>query len=390
MPAARKTPLFSPRRAAAFTLLEVLIAVAIFAVCVTALYNGFRVSTRAFAAGRQSAETLQTLRFVMDQLTRDLRGIRFDQDYQRQFRAIEAKILSNQEQIIRDQRAGNPVRLPGIIEVPAEEGKGTYVGLRANFRFLGENKEKTDSIEFTRRMPSEGDFDDAFLGAERVRYFVWNNNLYRRRSKAFEVMQLNPTLWQDLVAAREAMEAARDTARDTNLPFLDYYRLQTQGPLPPQVEPPYPIKFFEPAPVEPQPPELIARNVVEFDLSYGLYNAQEWGEVETWDSDSKQHRTPEFQIPLNDPIFSERLADYQNRNTDNLPSYVRIRVKVDPKLGERGTSKAREARAFDAETSVWIPAALETYSPRDENLFEPTLLEDASGSGGNNPGGVRP
>jgi major type 1 subunit fimbrin (pilin) len=383
-----RNPLSSRAGAGAFTLLEVLLAMTIFAVCVSALYNTFRVSTRAFETGRESAEMMQTLRFSLEIVVRDLKSIRFQDKYDQKFQFLERLVFQHQEQILRDLNDGKPVSIPGLISHPQGEAENMkdFVGLRANLRFVGSSSGEAGVLEFSHCLPSDGTTDNSYLGAERVKYFVANNNLYRQRSRVFCAMELNPGLGGELVKIREASEAARQQAADAKMPFLDFWALGAQGTLPPQLAPPVEPNFFVEVPQPPEPPELIARNVTVFDLTYGYYADGDWKEAESWDSDAKQYRTPPFDFQTNDPLFGPRLSSYQNRSNDNLPSYVKIRVRMQQQPGARKEGSAGRKSgnlAREIETTVWVPGAIETYVPQEYELFR-------SGATGPAPGTRRP
>ena len=380
-----RNPRSSRAGAGAFTLLEVLLAMTIFAVCVSALYNTFRVSTRAFETGRESAEMMQTLRFSLEIVVRDLKSIRFQDKYDQKFEFLQRQVFQHQEQILRDLNDGKPVSIPGLISHPQDEAENmkSFVGLRANLRFVGSSSGEADVLEFSRCLPSDGTTDNSYLGAERVKYFVANNNLYRQRSRVFRAMQLNPELGGQLVKIREASEAARQQAADAKMPFLDFWALAAQGTLPPQLAPPVEPNFFVEVPQPPEPPELIARNVTVFDLTYGYYADGDWKEAESWDSDAKQYRTPPFDFQANDPLFGPRLSTYQNRSNDNLPSYVKIRIRMQqqPSAKKEGSAGRRSGNlAREIETTIWVPGAIETYVPQEYELFRSGATEPIPGT----------
>ncbi len=87
------SPLCRPARrpGAGFTLLEVLVAVAIFSVSTTALVISFQTATKSFASGRRTTETMQTLRFVVEHISRDLRAVYYDTDYNKRFTDMRSR-----------------------------------------------------------------------------------------------------------------------------------------------------------------------------------------------------------------------------------------------------------------------------------------------------------
>jgi prepilin-type N-terminal cleavage/methylation domain-containing protein len=362
-------------RARGFTLLEVLLAMAIFAVCVSALYSSFRVSSRAFEMGRESAEMMQSLRFSQDIVVRDLKSVRFQDKYDEKYMFLQKMVFQNQEQILKNLDDGKQMTIPGLLSFAKDAEIPNFVGLRANLRFVGTQGDDLDTIEFSRYLPSDGTTDNSYLGVERVKYFVADGDLYRQRSRVFRPMQLNPNLGEELVKIREACEAAKQRAADAGIPYVDFWSLAAQGTLPPQFMPSVQPDFFVEVPQKMEPPELLARNVTVFDLSYGFYADEQWKETGYWDSDAKQFRTPPFDFLANDPLFTSRLQNYQQRTNDNLPSYVKIRIRMQQK-GEQGKTALQTKDAppkpgksknlmRELQTTVWLPGAIETFVPRE-------------------------
>nr|HQH12487.1 prepilin-type N-terminal cleavage/methylation domain-containing protein [Candidatus Sumerlaeota bacterium] len=58
-----------------FTLLEVLLAVSIFAMLISALYTTFRVGLRAYDIGEKEIDQMQHARVIFDTMSRDLRSV---------------------------------------------------------------------------------------------------------------------------------------------------------------------------------------------------------------------------------------------------------------------------------------------------------------------------
>jgi len=370
----------APRNAAraGFTLLEVLLAIAIFSVCMSAIYASFRTASNAFERGCRSSEVTQTARFTIDQITRDLRSAYYETDYDQRFLHLEQHM---QSQADLDPEALDDVvdSLLGDIdprddeEEEKEEGLPRFIGLKYNLHFLSTDGGDTDQLQFAHFLPSDGTFDNSFLGAERVHYYVARGNLYRRRSRVASRMQVNPDLEEDLRAASEERERERDEtgALPMLLGNLLYRNMPGSLDLMPAVE------FFVEEPDDPLPPELLAQNVVTFDVHFGHYFGS-WQEADSWDSQAKRHRTAEFSVPRDDPNFLDRLVTFQERPSDHLPSYVRIFLGTDSRSASerRKHPEPESARVTTTEAVVWLPAAIETYVPEDESQFEPTRSLD--------------
>jgi prepilin-type N-terminal cleavage/methylation domain-containing protein len=358
----------------AFTLLEVLVAILIFSVVTTALFNTFRISTRAFERGEQSAEVLQSLRFTIDQITRDMRSVYYESAYNVKFLFLDAELYRQEEQLLRDLQDGNEKTIGGIPTGLSEDfdPKGPdSLGRTLDVQFVGGSEESNAGLALTHSVLS-GAGGDAFMGLERVRYFLLGGDLYRQRSNPAAFMRLKPNLAQEIINAREARENSGLDANERNRRRLVNAR---PGLPPPGTEDPYRVKYFEKIPEEPLPAELLAQNVAAFGAKFGYYSGQ-WEEADSWDSESKKRRTPEFHIDATDPNLNQRLLQWQARPTDGLPSYVKVRLTIEHGSGKKQEKRERgKRRRQTIETTVWIPAALESYMPGEDAFFEPQPVE---------------
>ncbi|MFP4379273.1 MAG: prepilin-type N-terminal cleavage/methylation domain-containing protein [Candidatus Sumerlaeia bacterium] len=367
----------------AFSLLEVLIAVTIFAVCTTALYNSFRIATRAFEMGKLSSETMQSLRFSMNAIQRDLMSVYYEPDHYQELLDMKVAILRNQDAITQAIERNEPIRIPGLItqEADRQEAKN-YLGLKAKLQFIGKSK---NYIEFTRALPDDGTLSNEYLGIERVKYFLKDHNLYRHRARAFRVLKINPNIAQEFVKANEMLEAEKDKARREGQVFIDWQNLMNVGVLPEDFLPPDEIKYFEEVELDPGATELLARNVSKLEFKYGYFRSGGWSEASDWDSNKKKYRTPKFNLPSDDPQFRQKLMAYIKRATDHLPMAVTVTLEIDPKLAEmdedeketKKTSKI-SGHARSMTTTIWVPTSIETFKPSDVGYFEPTPEEEGA------------
>ncbi|HUT26102.1 MAG TPA: type II secretion system protein [Sumerlaeia bacterium] len=358
----------------AFTLLEVLVAILIFSIVTAALFNTFRISTHAFERGEQSSEALQSLRFTIDQITRDMRSVYYETDYNVKLLLLDTELYRQEEQLLRDLQDGNEKTIGGIPTGLSEDfdPKGPdSLGRTLDVQFVGGSEEGDAGLAFTHSVLT-GAGSDAFMGLERVRYFLLGRDLYRQRSNPAAFMRLRPNLAEEIINAREARETNGLDANERNRRRVVNARL---GLPPPGTEDPHRVKYFEKVPEEPLPAELLAQNVVAFDTEFGFYSGQ-WQEADSWDSESKQRRTPEFHIDPTDPNYHQRALQWQTRATDGLPSFVKVRLTIEHGSDKKKEKRKREKRRTQTiETTVWIPAALESYMPGEDAYFEPQPVE---------------
>ena len=366
----KNRPSLSPTPPLGFTLLEVLLAVAIFSICTTAILTTFRVSGRAFQVGRQATETMQSLRFTVETISRDLRALFYETDYNQRFFEMQHGLADQEIELL--ERLGEAD--------PDDEVGPDYVGLKVDMRFLGKGGDKGSYLEFAHFTPSDGTFGAAAYGAERVRYFLAGpekTDLYRQRYPVLRPVRINPNLEDEIAQAEDVREFEKadlaDAKRGSEDPLagIDFRRLEGSGVLPPQYRKELLVNYLVEDEPDYEPPELLAENVVAFDLKFGQFQGH-WSEVASWDSDEKVRRTPGFNVLPEDPRFLQKLQAYQKRASDSLPAHVRL------KLGIRGPteSKRRKPKTFTIETVIWLPAALEVYTPADDEMFETLFDED--------------
>ncbi len=415
------SPLCRPARrpGGGFTLLEVLIAIAIFAVSTTALVISFQTATKSFASGRRTTETMQTLRFVVEHISRDLRAVYYDTDYNKRFNDMQFEMASKEQELIQKLKdeSGNRDK--------DEKGEPGFLGLRLNLQFVGQGtagKGGTASragkaarpvqpaeagesgtagksgtfIEFAHFTPSDGTFDESSWGTERVRYYVENGNLYRQRSPVPRILRLNPNLEEVIEDARnqrtEKQQRRSGGRRGEAVdPYGDFSfdGIAKKGLLPAEfrdrlVKVDYVVEV-EP---EPSPPDLLAERVTEFNVKFGYFSGGggasagsdgtgSWTETEKWDSDEKALRSPKFEVDPMDPMFMQKLNAYQERASDHLPACVKLTLGIEMP-DEKRQRKGQKPRIERVETVIWLPAALEVFSPGDDLFFKSYPNADGS------------
>ena len=154
----------SSRASHGFTLLEVLLAITIFAICILAIYTAFRTAGRSFENGRRSAEQMQTVRFTLDQIARDLRAIYYETDYNTRFYGLERFADQNPDAVLQ--------KLNDMSEKSRKaDWKGDdpslgveNIGAKSNLHFKGENNGGKSSVEFAHFVPADSTSDNTFLG----------------------------------------------------------------------------------------------------------------------------------------------------------------------------------------------------------------------------------
>lgn len=363
-----------------------LLATAIFSICMSAIYASFRTASRSFEVARRSAEATQSLRFTTDRITRDLRTVFFETGYNQRYLDLCGEMQKRENEILESLEDKGTIDFE-IGGFPPEGDSGRddeevpFLCMQSNLRFLGDASKIGSSIEFAHSLPNDGSFEDSFMGVERVRYFLGGRegtNLYRQRSRVVSYLEVNPDLEEEILQAREARaekkaaQERRDAGSGSRVRSPLARRKdedRSKADLPDPDEPEFDVDYLIRVPEESFPPELLAENVVEFRLLYGYFFG-EWIEAETWDSEGKEHRTAAFNVPEDDIAYLNKLVAYRHRTFDLLPSYVRVELAVRDSAGSK--KKAAQYGAEKMESTVWLPAAVENYVPSDSTLFEPT------------------
>ncbi len=425
------------RPGAGFTLLEVLVAVAIFSVSTTALVISFQTATKSFASGRRTTETMQTLRFVVEHISRDLRAVYYDTDYNKRFTDMQFEMASREQELLQQLKDESGHR--------DEKGEPGFLGLRLNLQFLGQGtggsgggsktarpvvsrageqavaSGKGDGafIEFAHFTPTDGTFDESSWGTERVRYYVENGNLDRQRSPVPRILRLNPNLEEEIENARNQRTEKRQRRSSRRQeegadPYADFAfdSIARKGLLPSKLRDRLvPVEYVVEGEPEPSPPDLLAERVAEFNVKFGYFSGDGsagagpgasggWTETSQWDSDEKALRSPAFEVDPMDPMFMQKLNAYQERASDHLPACVKLTLGVEVP-DEKRKRKGQKPRIERVETVIWLPAALEVFTPGDDLFFKSFPNADGSfgpmlpgqtgtGTGGARPSGSRP
>ncbi|MCX7015851.1 MAG: prepilin-type N-terminal cleavage/methylation domain-containing protein [Candidatus Sumerlaeota bacterium] len=299
-----------------FTLLEVMLAVALFAVATTSIYMVFRTGLRAYDAGIKTGDLMQTGRFAMDILSRDLKNVyllpesAYNVQYRRRLMDIE-----QQKQQLEQHGMGNPEELAKRIEEFDKTGQGIDLSLR------GSGGDGGAEISFVRYQSHNTARAPQPLNLCRVRYWVQDQTLMRSEEDVYKA---------DLDSTGEPVE--------------------------------------QPAPE----PEALVRGVQSFDVLYGFYYDGQWLETTTWDSKQKQDRTDMVDLEWEDDLIRPNLEQAVNQYEqyspdDNLPGYIRVRVAVaDPRGQKRPQVFAR---------TINMAAGQESHIPLPEEL----TLQDKEG-----------
>ncbi|HPB32423.1 MAG TPA: prepilin-type N-terminal cleavage/methylation domain-containing protein [Candidatus Sumerlaeota bacterium] len=338
MKTARDMTAHTRRGEGAFTLLEVLLAVSIFAVLASALYSTFRVGVRSYELGRHEVDRMQYARVIFDTMSRDFRSIyyRNESDYNRTARNILSRYQQEWQQAVFDGSFDDFIRSFSSTSDSSEEEDARpnpyEMFLEIDLAVKAQNGEQGDNLSFVRYQYDDGITRTQPWALGRIKYSVEDGVLYRSEEDIIE-----------------------------------------------------PLKDLEGNPLEEKIPkkEALAREVVSFDLRFGFFHGEEWMEAEDWDSGARRYRNPAEDLALEfgdengvisdpaDPEYLERLKMEERKPPDGLPAFVRVTVEINDErkpprdLPEGESRKPGRTRIFSS--LVRIPSAQENYMP---SLFE--------------------
>jgi prepilin-type N-terminal cleavage/methylation domain-containing protein len=316
------------RRCDAFTLMEVMVAVVIFSLVVSALFVSFRTGVRAYDIGVTHAELDQTIRFVTNQVASDLRNVFYRQPWTYNItRAQREELLAQREQQL--QASGARVNLLDDAEMPD-------LGPRIDLSFRAEDNGDQDTLSFARLLNEDLPETRKMFGLARIRYFVDNGVLYR-------------------------------AVDDVIAPEVDDFGNEIPKPNPPVVD-------------------KLATNVKGFDVKFGYYYDGEWLLADDWDSDAAQYRNPSDEDTESGVTLLARdrtrkgesteqkvvttggsaSPDATQRRTDDLPAWVEITYTfTDPKKTEKEKKFRQVIQLYPSQETYLPPEVTEGDTQRD-------------------------
>ncbi|MBI1785407.1 type II secretion system protein [Candidatus Sumerlaeota bacterium] len=392
-----------PRRAAAFTLLEVLIAAMIFAITLSALFITFRTGIRAWKSGHSASELYQTARSAQDVIMRDLQSTFYftEEAYNITYRMQMQQVESFQQ--ARDQAMEMPEdqRDSALQGVQDPRIKAEDLARPVDLSFVGKDGGNLDTLSFTCRQSAWTQREELTWGLRRVKYYVEKGTLYREESSPFGLpggKTLKDIYEEKIDLALEAQDAGKahlSKARRDERERLKEDALSVLTDLPTITEP-------------------LCEGVEIFNITYGYYRFDQWNEVDTWNSSAFDYRFPQDEMDFTQAISSalgglpgaapggpgrsesgfvpppspggmgeQRLAMINGEATpfqvrpDDLPGYIAIQIGIrDP------DSKGR-----------WHSFTFFVSMPKAQEEVDTSQLEDAAQSGftmpSNSPGRSR-
>lgn len=328
----------------AFTLIEIMVAVVIFAIMITALFGAFRTGMKAYSMGTEHNKQQQVGRFAVNEVAQDLRNIFYkpESQYNVARRQQEAMIDANNTGL--ETASGRDVVDENLPDV----------GPPIDLSFSGEDGGDVDTISFVRQLGFSLDDDRPLWGLGRITYYVVDGNLYRS---------------VDDITKPETDEDGNVIPKSTK-PKID----------------------------------KLAENCMGFDVKYGYYFDEDWHLADSWDSNASQYRNPpeEDDDDIKSTLGQNASGDVeqsgmagalqnqvqqqeQQSRADELPGWLEITFKfaIDPE-------KPEQTRTYKQTIMMASKYANETYVPHDEDdelkgARANSKRRDRGGNGANTP-----
>ncbi|MEN6625368.1 MAG: type II secretion system protein [Candidatus Sumerlaeia bacterium] len=300
-----------PRRAthgplAAFTLLEVILAVTIFGLTMIALTAVMRTGARSWSVGHALSELMQTVRVSQDVVVRDLNNIcyRNETDYNETFRnqieRVGAEVISRSphdplhpyrnfdSSMLSQFEPGARGRHDNTSSIFLDE-----ITPPIDLSFRG----TADRLSFVRRQSTSWGEAESAWGLRRITYYVKDKVLYREETDPFGfrpgagltgfVSSLNPEF-----NPLDLMDTGSYSRQTTAAPTSPLGQL-TQFFASPDENAgedrtgrgqylPASIRYCEP----------VCEGVEKLTIAYGYFLEGQWVEVASWDSNAMQNRSP--------------------------------------------------------------------------------------------------
>lgn len=335
------------------TLMELMVAITIFALVMSSLFFAFNTGVRAYKVGSKHSEGSQTARYTVAQVTTDLRNVfyRTPASYNVTRRQREAVIAEREKNALRSGRVRSRQELREDETLPE-------LGPKIDLAFRASDGGEVDSLTFVRLQGEKIGRDRQPWGLARVHYYVAEGALWR-------------------------------AVEDVTAPEEDEYGELIPKAVPPRVD-------------------KLANGVTGFDLKFGYFGEEGWTTANDWDSDSPVYRNPpDEELDPDDSAAPGRttagvleapgqqgqnsVTGQQPNQPDDLPAWVEITFRFggsDPENQESGSEKVYRQ-------IVQLPASQETYLPPDPTADDPRYrghnrpANNRRGTGGDSGSGRR-
>ncbi len=321
----------------AFTLLEILLAMTIFALVMISVTMTFRTASRSYERSARSIDALQRARGVVDVLSRDLRSA---------FLITETRYGALLPANEHDSARFSPPPTPGELDALQEDRT-----IRDANEILEENEFRDLSLNpgLGLMVVDNGEFD-AIRFTRRLR------SLTGRRTQPGGIVEVTYQVRQvdrEDEASTWIIERLSTPIFDIHSPYVRYADETAEEAI-------YRIAA-EVVPEEEPESEMLASGVRMFDIRCIHWAGGEWAvSSDGWDSGARVHRNSLVEVTLDedDPNRGALNAAQDQMLPDALPAAIELTLE----LAEPG-GRVRHSRHV-----IPVASALETWMPPDPRL----------------------
>jgi prepilin-type N-terminal cleavage/methylation domain-containing protein len=322
-------PMTVTARRSAFTLLEVMVAVTIFALVSLIIFTVFRSAIRSHEAGERGAENIQRARFAVDSLRKDSMNVFFRDETS--YNIAMTSMIENMEQLrLQAEESGDWSQYDATYGDPSDPdsvenasiGSPFEKGRIIDLQFKGTDGGELDTLTFATQTPLKRGALYRPWGISRVTYKVDGDWLIRT---------------SDTVETEK-----RDSYGEV---------IEKKGP----------AEFVK-----------LADGVTSFDIKYAFWYDNQWYEADSWDSTARQIRNSryilgehDYETETNasglqpgDAGWNRSLNDQYAEPLDRLPAYMRLHLVF--------ADKKNPGRVEDYLAIIRLYGAEETYTPGPE------------------------
>lgn len=301
---------------AAFTLLEVILAVTIFGLTMVAITSVMRTGARSWTIGHAMTELMQNVRVTQDVVLRDLNNIcyrpetAYNQTFRGQIERMGSEILlqspldprrpyknfnaqsldrymPNQRNRRRTDKASN-----------ANQIFLDQISPPIDLSFRGSDNGDTDRLSFVRRQSADWtEPEKSTLGLRRITYYVKDKVLWREESDPYGfrpgsglasfIATLDPGFAPMDLFDEKKMNTQLARGGESPLSQLTQFFAAPNDPTDAEDKG---RGQFLPGSVHYK--EQVCQGVVTFNVTYGYFLEGQWVEVGNWDSNAMQYRNP--------------------------------------------------------------------------------------------------
>jgi len=303
------------------TLLELMLAITIFALVSVTILAVFTTGTRAYSEVYRHTEVIQRARFAMDTLARDIMSIYYldETEYNRQIRQWIEETAN--------QFADENFEPPREDEFENPYDRGILIDLA----FVGEDRGDLDGLTFAIHEPRQLGGTNRLWGLARVNYSVDAGYLIR-------------------------------STEDVTVPVLDFYAGEE---IPKE---------------EGATHTVVTGGVLEFDLAYAFWWDHQWFEIGAWNSSDRNIRSSmdvrgdyeeEGFRDLNNPTPTPQAQSQQELDRmefNGVPAYLRMRLVLEnPDNPDRPVEMTRLFRVPKSQ-ETWLPNVNLDLDDREEEM----------------------